>query len=91
MSKVSINKVVFDSTVKSAMSSVSDLKGIKIKSKSLKKTDLQSMQQQLEVIKEFQKVVDTYIELLEVDLEKLTVVGNEMVVQDERLGAAIMK
>ena len=91
MGKVSINKVVFDSTVKSATSSVSDLKGIKIKNKSLKKTDLQSMQHQLEVIKEFQKVIDTYIELLEVDLEKLTVVGNEMVAQDERIGAALLK
>ena len=91
MGKVSINKVVFDSTVKSASSSVSDLRGIKIKNKSLKKTDLQSIQHQLEVINEFQKVIDAYIELLEVDLEKLTVVGNEMVAQDERLGAAIMK
>ena len=57
MGKVSINKVVFDSLLKVHYVIVSDLKGIKIKNKSLKKTDLQSIKHQLEVIKEFQKVI----------------------------------
>lgn len=91
MGKVSINKEVFDQTVKSATSTVADLKGLKIRHKSLKKTDLQSIKQQLIAIHDFQKVIDTYIELLEVDLEKLSLVGNEMVAQDEKLGSASIK
>lgn len=88
MDRISINKTVFDSTVKDAKSAAADLKGIRISDKSLETTDLQSVKKQLEAIKEFQKVLDSYSELLEVDLEKLMTVGNEMVTQDENLGAA---
>lgn len=86
MEKVSINKVVFDSVINDIKSEASDLKGLKISDKSLKKTDLQSIEQQLVVIEEFQSALDSYIELLEIDLEKIAVVGNEIVTQDERLG-----
>lgn len=91
MGKVSINKVVFDSVVNDIKSAAADLKGLKVSDKSLEKTDLQSIKQQLVVIKDFQKALDSYVELLEIDLEKLTTVGNEMVTQDERLGSALIK
>ena len=87
MGKVSLNKEVFDSTIKNVTSAVSNLKGTKINDKTFKQTDLKSMKQQLEVLREFQKVLDSYIDLMEIDLEKLKTVGDEMVKQDEEIGA----
>lgn len=87
MGKVSLNKEVFDSTIKSVTSAVSNLKGTKMNDKTFKQTDLKSMKQQLEVLREFQKVLDSYIDLIEIDLEKLKTVGDEMVKQDEEIGA----
>lgn len=89
MGQISINKTVFDSVVNHAKTAKSALEGIKAIDLSLKETSLKSIQQQIDVIKDFQNVLTLYNELLDLDLNKLQNMGNSMVQQDELLGGPL--
>ncbi|MGG0656638.1 TIGR04197 family type VII secretion effector [Rummeliibacillus pycnus] len=91
MGEVSINQSVFNSMVSHAKTARTDLEGVKAINFTLKDTDLKSIKEQLNVIKDFQNALTLYNKLLETDLNKLQAIGDSMVQQDEQLANLIKK
>lgn len=87
--EISINKSVFDATVKEITNAKNNVAGAKIPPFKLKITDVNCMEEQLKVIEDLKNVFNLYNEFLETDLKKLQMIGDSMVQHDEHLANQI--
>lgn len=90
MSKIALNKPVFDSVVAQALEANSGLQASKFHS-TINKTNLNSIKQQLQALKELDSLLTEYHHLLEHDLQKLSQTGDQLVGYDAKLAAALLK
>ncbi|MBO2534965.1 TIGR04197 family type VII secretion effector [Rummeliibacillus suwonensis] len=91
MGEISINKLVFDSTVKEIKNAKSVLEGVKIPRHQFKMTDVSSIEEQLKVIEDLKNMLSLYDQFLGTDLNKLQTIGDSMIQHDEHLANQIKK
>lgn len=89
MSQISINEKVFKSTVTNAFKAKSALESFKTVNLSLGQTNLKSVQEQVKVIQELYETLNLYCELLNNDLNKLQMMGDEMIQNDKNISRSM--
>ncbi|KGT39941.1 TIGR04197 family type VII secretion effector [Heyndrickxia faecalis] len=91
MAEIAINETVFNATLSQAESVKTALEGLHFPEPAMHQTDLKSLKEQMEVLKELKTALKLYSALLQTDLQKLEQLGKEMVQQDEKIGQSFAK
>lgn len=90
MSKIELNKPVFDATLTQAQEASNQLKNTAFQP-SISKTKLKSIEHQLNVLKELEKAITQYQQLLEYDLQVLKNTGIQLAERDTDIAISMKK
>mgnify|MGYP001233681635 FL=1 len=90
MSKIELNKPVFDATVSQLQDANRELSTPKF-DPNINKTTLKSIKEQLDTFKELDRVLQEYQDLLELDTLTLIDTGNKLVERDTQIASFAKK
>lgn len=89
MSKIELNKEVFDATVAKVMETSEQLQAGEFQA-TISKTSLKSIQQQVQAMKQLDEIITSYYQLLSNDVRLLQKTADQLTALDQKLATSSM-